>query len=57
VVSAASLLWGIMQISLIRGLMALRWAAVGSGSLGYANVLEVPSDRLFEVPAWKNLVS
>lgn len=47
--------YGLMQISLIRGLMALRWAAVGGGSLGYANVLEVPSDRLFEVAAWKNL--
>jgi cholesterol oxidase len=47
--------YGIMQISLIRGLMALRWAGVGGGSLAYANVLEVPNDRLFEVPAWKNL--
>lgn len=47
--------YGIMQISLIKGLMALRWAAVGGGSLAYANVLEIPGDRLFEVPAWKNL--
>jgi len=47
--------YGIMQVSLIRGLMALRWAGVGGGSMAYANVLEVPNGSLFEAPAWKNL--
>ncbi|HCB02166.1 MAG TPA: GMC family oxidoreductase [Anaerolineae bacterium] len=32
--------------------MVLHGAGVGGGSLGYANVLEVPSDETFATPAW-----
>ena len=47
--------FGILQISILRGVMILHGAGVGGGSLGYANVLEVPDDKLFEAPAWRNL--
>ena len=43
---------GILQISLLKGVMVLHGAGVGGGSLGYANVLEVPSDETFATPAW-----
>jgi choline dehydrogenase-like flavoprotein len=41
---------GIMQISLLKGVMVLHGAGVGGGSLGYANVLEVPTDETFATP-------
>ncbi len=44
--------FGILQISLLKGVMVLHGAGVGGGSLGYANVLEVPSDATFATPAW-----
>lgn len=47
--------FGIQQISLLNGVMVLRWSGVGGGSLGYANVLEIPDDRLFAAPAWRHL--
>jgi cholesterol oxidase len=43
---------GIMQISLLQGLMVLHGAGVGGGSLGYANVLEIPTPETFATPAW-----
>ena len=43
---------GIMQISILKGVMVLHGAGVGGGSLGYANVLEVPTDETFATPAW-----
>ena len=43
---------GILQISLLKGLMVLHGAGVGGGSLGYANVLEIPSNETFATPAW-----
>ncbi|WKZ48172.1 MAG: GMC oxidoreductase [Anaerolineales bacterium] len=43
---------GILQISILKGVMVLHGAGVGGGSLGYANVLEVPSDETFGTPAW-----
>lgn len=43
---------GILQISILQGLMVLHGAGVGGGSLGYANVLEVPTDETFATPAW-----
>lgn len=43
---------GILQISLLKGVMVLHGAGVGGGSLGYANVLEVPTDETFATPAW-----
>lgn len=45
---------GIMQISILKGVMVLHGAGVGGGSLGYANVLEVPSDETFATPAWNS---
>ncbi len=44
--------FGVMQISLLKGVMVLHGAGVGGGSLGYANVLEVPPDDTFSTPAW-----
>src|SRR5688500_6907093 len=44
--------FGILQISLLKGVMVMHGAGVGGGSLGYANVLEVPSDETFATPAW-----
>lgn len=43
---------GILQISLLKGAMVLHGAGVGGGSLGYANVLEVPTNQTFATPAW-----
>lgn len=43
---------GILQIAILNGVMVLHGAGVGGGSLGYANVLEVPSDETFATPAW-----
>ena len=43
---------GILQISFLKGAMILHGAGVGGGSLGYANVLEVPSEATFATPAW-----
>jgi len=43
---------GILQITLTKGAMVLHGAGVGGGSLGYANVLEIPSDETFATPAW-----
>lgn len=44
--------FGILQISILRDVMVLHGVGVGGGSLGYANVLEVPSDETFATPAW-----
>jgi len=44
--------YGILQISILKGVMVLHGAGVGGGSLGYANVLEVPSEQTFATPAW-----
>ncbi len=44
--------FGILQISILKGVMVLHGAGVGGGSLGYANVLEVPTDETFATPAW-----
>ena len=43
---------GILQISILKGAMVLHGAGVGGGSLGYANVLEVPTDETFATSAW-----
>jgi cholesterol oxidase len=45
---------GILQISLLQGVMVLHGAGVGGGSLGYANVLEAPRDETFATPAWND---
>ena len=43
---------GILQIAILKGVMVLHGAGVGGGSLGYANVLEVPTEETFATPAW-----
>jgi cholesterol oxidase len=43
---------GILQITLTKGAMVLHGAGVGGGSLGYANVLEIPSETTFATQAW-----
>jgi cholesterol oxidase len=43
---------GILQVSILKGVMVLHGTGVGGGSLGYANVLEVPSEKTFATPAW-----
>ncbi len=49
--------FGILQISILKGVMVLHGAGVGGGSLGYANVLEVPTDETFATPAWNQNVA
>lgn len=44
--------YGILQIIPFRDVVVLRGSGVGGGSLGYANVLMVPSDEMFAAPAW-----
>ncbi len=49
--------FGILQISILKGAMVLHGAGVGGGSLGYANVLEVPTDETFATPAWNQSIA
>jgi cholesterol oxidase len=44
--------FGILQIDLLKGVMVLHGVGVGGGSLGYANVLEIPNEATFATPAW-----
>lgn len=44
--------FGILQISLLRGMMVLHGVGVGGGSLGYANVLEIPTEDTFSTSPW-----
>ncbi|MBE0680585.1 MAG: GMC family oxidoreductase [Anaerolineales bacterium] len=47
---------GILQIAILKGVMVLHGAGVGGGSLGYANVLEIPSEETLSTPAWNENV-
>ncbi len=47
--------FGIMELTTLKGVLALHGSGVGGGSLVYANVLMKPSDKLFEAPAWRDL--
>jgi len=47
--------FGILQISPFRDVFVLHGSGVGGGSLGYANVLMVPDEKLFAAPAWRHL--
>ncbi len=47
--------FGIFQISLLNGVLIYHGSGVGGGSLVYANVLEIPSEKLFDAPAWRHL--
>jgi len=44
--------FGIWRIDFLSDVMILNWAAVGGGSLGYANTLIEPPDRFFDNPQW-----
>ncbi|HYD54802.1 MAG TPA: GMC family oxidoreductase [Gemmatimonadaceae bacterium] len=48
--------FGILQISPFRDVFVLHGSGVGGGSLGYANVLQQPSDEAFATDAWNGLV-
>jgi cholesterol oxidase len=48
--------YGILQVSILKGVMIFHGAGVGGGSLGYANVLEVPTEATFATPAWNQNV-
>jgi cholesterol oxidase len=43
---------GILQISILKGMMVLHGVGVGGGSLGYSGVLEIPTAETFATPAW-----
>ncbi|MDE3088556.1 MAG: GMC family oxidoreductase [Chloroflexota bacterium] len=47
--------FGILEISLLNGVLVFHGSGVGGGSLGYANVLMEPSEELFNAPAWRDL--
>src|SRR5512141_1502102 len=47
--------FGILQISPFKNVVVLHGSGVGGGSLGYANVLMEPDDKLFAAPAWRHL--
>ncbi len=47
--------FGILQISPFRDVFVLHGSGVGGGSLGYANVLMQPDDKIFEASGWKDL--
>ncbi len=47
--------FGIMELTLLRDVMAFRWSGVGGGSLGYANVLVDPDEKMYEVGNWSGL--
>jgi cholesterol oxidase len=49
--------FGILQISPFKDVFVLHGSGVGGGSLGYANVLVEPGDKMFEAPAWSHLAS
>ncbi len=49
--------FGILQISILKGVMVLHGAGVGGGSLGYANVLEIPNEQAFASPPWKTPIN
>jgi len=47
--------FGVLQISPFKDVFVLHGSGVGGGSLGYANVLMEPGDKMFAAPAWSHL--
>ncbi|MEJ2262867.1 MAG: GMC oxidoreductase [Anaerolineales bacterium] len=47
--------FGIFEMTLLNGVLALTGSGVGGGSLVYAGVLMEPDDVLFKAPAWSHL--
>jgi cholesterol oxidase len=50
-------LFGIWEFTPMECGLVLHGAGVGGGSLCYAGVLEVPDDKLFANPSWRNLAN
>ncbi|MDF1498929.1 MAG: GMC family oxidoreductase [Anaerolineales bacterium] len=48
-------LQGFLKLTLLQDLMVFSWSGVGGGSLGYANVLVEPDEKMFDAPAWRDL--
>ena len=47
--------FGIFQITPFKDFVVMHGSGVGGGSLGYANVLMKPSDKMFANPSWQHL--
>jgi cholesterol oxidase len=47
--------FGILQMTLLKGVLVLHGSGVGGGSLGYANVLMEPPEAFFESGDWQRL--
>lgn len=47
--------FGILEMTLLKGMLILHGSGVGGGSLGYGNVLLEPGDVLFDAPGWRDL--
>jgi cholesterol oxidase len=47
--------FGILQMTLLQGVLVLHGSGVGGGSLGYANVLMEPPESFFENDDWRRL--
>src|SRR5512147_969850 len=47
--------FGILQLTLLKDILIFHGSGVGGGSLGYANVLMEPDDRMFQAPGWSDL--
>ena len=47
--------FGILEMTLLNDVLVLHGSGVGGGSLGYANVLMEPDDRMFAAPDWREL--
>jgi cholesterol oxidase len=48
-------LHGFLKLSLLEDLLVFSWSGVGGGSLGYANVLVEPDEKMFDAPAWSGI--
>ncbi|MCC6904335.1 MAG: GMC family oxidoreductase, partial [Anaerolineae bacterium] len=48
-------LFGMLELTLLRHVLVLRWSGVGGGSLGFGNVLMEPPDEMFDNPGWGHL--
>ncbi len=48
---------GILQISVLKGVLVLHGSGVGGGSLVYCGVLEQPSDDVFSRPEWSKPIA
>ncbi len=47
--------FGILELTLLKDILIFHGSGVGGGSLGYANVLMEPDERMFQAPGWSAL--